>query len=214
MPVQYNPEAYSKAGTLRYMFTARVIMGSLFFLRNNVSVYGRKNVPKNQQFVAVSNHLSNFDPPLLSFAVDKPLAYIAKKELYEVKILKDLILMYGAISIDREKPEISTFKAVKEMFKAGWNLGMFIEGTRSRNPGQLGQPHEGPAYFANAYKVPILPIGITGTEKAYQKANVYIGELIQPRKDLEASTWEILEAISKLNGFKMPPRSVKVSPEI
>lgn len=214
MPVQYDPEAYTKKGTLRYMLTARFIMGPLFFFRNNVSVYGRENVPKNQQFVAVSNHLSNFDPPLLSFAVDKPLAYIAKKELYEVKILKDLILAYGAISIDRDKPEISTFKAVKEMFKAGWNLGMFIEGTRSRNPGQLGQPHEGPAYFANAYKVPILPIGITGTEKGYQKATVTIGQLIEPQKDLEASTWEILEAISKLNGYKLPPRNTPVAKEI
>lgn len=206
MPTLFDPKSYKPHNTFRYRLTARYFFTPWFTVRNRLEVTGRENVPKDTRFIAVSNHLSNWDPPLISAAVDEPMAYLAKTELFVNDFVKWLILAYGAISVDREKPEPSTFKAVKEMFKAGWNLGMFIEGTRNKNPGVLGQPHLGPAYFAKSNKLPILPVGIIGTEDTNGKWKVNIGEPIPYSNDLESLTWKVMAEISSLCGQAVPPR--------
>lgn len=210
MPVIYDKNAFTPFRTAIYMATARYFFGPLFFLQNRLEWSGRENIPEGS-CVFVSNHLSNWDPPLVTRVVDRPVSYLAKKELYSDKFFKGMVLAYGAISIDRDKPEKSTFKAVKEMIAQGWSLGMFIEGTRSKTPGILGQPHVGPAYFAKANDLPIVPIGIVGSNVKNGKVVAKIGKPIQPSKDLEKTTWEIMEAIAELTGFQLPEREESTS---
>lgn len=207
MPVLYDPKVFTPARTTVYRLTARYFFGPMWAIYHRLEYSGRENIP-NTPCVIVGNHLSNADPPILSTVTDVPLAFLAKRELYDVPFLRQLILTYGAISVDRQKPEPSTFKAVRQVFKNNWNLGMFIEGTRNKNPGVLGKPHTGPAYFAWANKVPIVPVGIVGTGKPWAKAYAKIGKPIQPSADLEKTTWEIMEALSELTGFALPPREI------
>ncbi|MBX9567541.1 MAG: 1-acyl-sn-glycerol-3-phosphate acyltransferase [Candidatus Obscuribacterales bacterium] len=213
MPVMYDPKAFSPFRTFIYMSTARFFFGPLFFLQNRLEWEGRENIPDGP-CVFVSNHLSNWDPPLVTRVVDRPVSYLAKKELYSDPFFKNLVLAYGAISIDRDKPEKSTFKAVKEMLSQGWNLGMFIEGTRSKTPGILGQPHIGPAYFAKANKLPLVPIGIIGSNVKNGKVIARIGKPVEQSPDLEETTWRTLKAIADLTGFEMPERTKQIEEKI
>lgn len=80
---------------------------------------------------------------------------------------------------------------------------MFIEGTRPKTPGVLGPPHLGAAYFAKSNNVPILPVGLIGTAEKGEKAFAHIGKIIQPSDDFEKTTWEIMESLSQLTGFKI-----------
>jgi 1-acyl-sn-glycerol-3-phosphate acyltransferase len=203
MPAQFDPDAFTPQRRAVYIATARYFFGSMWAVYHRLEVTGRENIP-DTPFVAVANHLSNADPPILATATERPLAFLAKKELYDVPGVRQFCLFMGAISVDRDKPEPSTFKAVKKAFAGGWNLGMFVEGTRNKTPGILSQPHEGPAYFARLNKVPLLPIGIVGTEKAWGKAYAHIGKPIAPSQDLAKTTWEIMEALSELTGFALP----------
>ncbi len=186
------------------MFTARVLLRPVYFFRNQVEIIGRENIPPNRKFLVVGNHLSQWDPPLLCIGTDIPMAYVAKTELFEIKYFKQLISFFGAIPINRNKPEKSTIKTVKKVFETGWNVGMFIEGTRSKKPGFLGPPHLGAAYFAYSNKVQILPVGLIDTNKAWTKAKVVIGKPIEPSKDFEKTTWEVMESLSQLTGYKLP----------
>lgn len=206
MPAIYDPHAFSPGRAVIYRATAKYFFGSIYAVMHRLEVSGRENIPDGVPLVVVGNHLSNADPPLLATATLRPLAFMAKKELFDVPGLKQWMMFYGAISVDRAKPEVSTFKAIKHVFDNGWNLGMFIEGTRNKNPGVLGQPHTGPAYFARANKAMIVPIGIIGTNKPWGKAYAKIGKPIQPSKDLDATTWEIMQALSDLTGFALPER--------
>jgi 1-acyl-sn-glycerol-3-phosphate acyltransferase len=210
MPAQFDKTAYTPVRRAIYMATARGFFAPLYSIYHRLTITGRENVPDGP-FVAVGNHLSNADPPLLAVATLRPIAFIAKRELYEVPVLKQLILFYGAISVDRGKPEVSTFKAVKEVVKQGWSLGTFIEGTRNKTPGVLGQPREGAAYFARANKLPIVPVGIVGTNVRWGKAYARIGKPIEPSQDLSRTTWEIMEALSELTGFALPQRAADES---
>jgi 1-acyl-sn-glycerol-3-phosphate acyltransferase len=149
----------------------------------------------------------------LVIAGDRPMGFVAKEELFDVKNFDKLIEFYGAISINRSKPDKTTFKSVKKIFAAGWSVGMFVEGTRAKNPGVLGQPHLGAAFLAKSNKVPILPVGLVGTNLKHGKAHATIGNIIQTSDDLEKTTWEIMEALSKLTGFAMP-ETRKIASEI
>lgn len=209
MPVEYDPQAFTPFRTAIYMATARYFFGILFFFLNRLEVRGRENLPEGP-CILVSNHLSNWDPPMVSHAADRPVSYLAKKELYSDKFFGKLVLIYGAISVDRERPQKSTFKAVKYMLThKRWCLGMFIEGTRSKTPGILGKPLFGPAYFGRLYDLPLVPVGITGSNIKYGKVIMKIGKPIAPGKNLEEVTWSLMEAIAELTGFQLPERETE-----
>jgi 1-acyl-sn-glycerol-3-phosphate acyltransferase len=205
MSAIYDHNAFTPQRGKAYVATARYFFGTMYAIYHRLKITGRENIP-DTPFVAVANHLSSADPPMLAHIIDRPMAFLAKEELYSVPGVREFCLFYGAISVHREKPGPSTFKAVKKAFAGGWNLGLFIEGTRTKTPGVLGTPHEGPAYFARLNNVPLVPIGIVGTDVSWGKAYAHIGKPIQPGQDLTAKTWEIMEALSELTGFDLPPR--------
>jgi 1-acyl-sn-glycerol-3-phosphate acyltransferase len=190
------------------MITAKVAIEPFHFFYSRFHATGRENIHGKGPFLVVSNHLSYFDPPLLVVSTQIPMAFIAKTELFDVRGLKELIKFYGAIPINRGKPSLSSIRAVKQVFQAGWSVGIFIEGTRNKTPGVLGQPHEGPAYFAWSNQVPIIPLGLLGTNKRFGKAEGHIGKIIQPSEDLQKTTWEIMESLSQLTGYAMPERKL------
>jgi len=185
-----------------------VAVGPYYYLVKHLSVSGKENIPKDTQVVIVSNHFSYWDPPILCIATRKPVCYIAKKELFAHPHFAALIKLLGAVAIDRKKPSLSSIKKIKEAIQAGWSLGIFIEGTRSKIEGSMGQPHTGAAYFAHTYKLPILPIGLLDTIRKDGKFQARIGKLIEPGENLEAKTWEIMHALSELTGYKLPAQTV------
>jgi 1-acyl-sn-glycerol-3-phosphate acyltransferase len=65
-------------------------------------IYGAENVPAQGPLVVVSNHASDFDPPILSNCMRRPVAFMAKEELFKVPILKQAITLYGAYPVKRE----------------------------------------------------------------------------------------------------------------
>jgi len=155
----------------------------------------------------MSNHLSNNDPPILSTAFMIPIAYMAKKELFSTPFFGWAITMLGAFSVDRDKIEKTTIKATKEIIQKKWCLGIFLEGTRSKNPGVLGNPNIGVAYISSLNNVPILPVGIIDSNKPFGPVTVKIGKSFYPDKDLEKARWQCAEKLSELTGFKLSTTS-------
>ena len=179
----------------------------VYYIFYRLKVYGKENIPKDKKsFIVLPNHLSNNDPPIVSTALMIPIAYMAKKELYLVPFFGWAIKTLGAFSVDRDKVEKTTIKATKEIAEKNWCLGIFLEGTRSKTPGILGTPYFGAAYISNLNNIPILPVGITGSNKPFGPITVKIGELFYPDKDLEVAKWQCAEKLSELTGFKVPQK--------
>ena len=157
---------------------AIIFLKFVFYGFFRLKVIGRENIPRGKKpFVVMPNHLSNLDPPVVSAALDIHIASMAKEELYRNWFFRWLILSLGAFSVNRKKIEKGTIKTAKEVISKGWCLGVFLEGTRSKTPGILGMPNLGPAYFANLVDVPILPVGITCSNKMFGPIAVKIGKL-------------------------------------
>lgn len=151
---------------LRALFQAfAVYIMSYPFLKliYNIKREGTENIPKNSRCIYAGNHVSMFDPLLVSFAIGRPIVYMAKKELFESKNLSWWIKRLGAFSVNREKPEISTFKTIRDVFTTNWSMGIFPQGGIKDNK-KIEDIQKGFAIIAKQTKADIIPISIIGFE--------------------------------------------------
>lgn len=177
-----------------------------FKLVYRLEVHGKENIPNNNEFIVASNHLSTLDPPLICAIMNRPLAYMAKKELFENPFMRWWLNWLGAFAVDREKLGVSTIKTVLTIKNTDWALGIFPQGTRQEY-GTINHITKGFASLAKTTKCGILPIGIIGTQDAKRipfsgKIVVKIGEIIPYSDNVEDMVKNWIEEIQRLTGFK------------
>lgn len=126
-------------------------------------VVGLENVPRHGPAILASNHLNLADPPLLAALVPRRLIFMAKLELWSTPIIGPLYGLYGCIPVRRFEADVAALRRAEKVLRQGHVLVMFPEGTRSRHPG-LGKGHPGTAVIALRSGVPIVPVGVSGTE--------------------------------------------------
>ena len=180
-----------------------------FRLVYRLEVQGKENIPQNNEYIVAANHLSTLDPPLVCSILNRPLAYMAKKELFENPFMRWWLNWLGAFAVDREKLGVSTIKTVMTIKKTGWVLGIFPQGTR-QEPGCVSNITKGFASIARTTKCGILPVGIIGTQEAKRipfsgKIIVKIGELIPYSDDVDEMVEQWGNSIAKLTGFRYDP---------
>lgn len=158
-----NAKEYGIIRKIFYWCTVKFLLIPFAVLFYNIKIEGRENVPKDENFIYTANHVSVIDPPFVSIATGKLIAYMAKKELFEGDgQLAWWVKRLGAFAVNREKPSISTFKTVKEIFKAkSWSLGIFPQGG-IREPGKIETLQKGFAFIAQNAKADIIPVAICG----------------------------------------------------
>ncbi|WP_204101838.1 MULTISPECIES: lysophospholipid acyltransferase family protein, partial [Spirulina sp. CCY15215] len=105
-------------------------------------IYGVENVPQEGPLVVASNHASNFDPPIVSNCVCRPVAFMAKEELFKVPVLGQAIELYGAYPVKRSSADRSAIKAALSSLNEGWAVGIFLQGTRTLD-GKITEPKLG-----------------------------------------------------------------------
>lgn len=177
-----------------------------FKLVYRLEVHGKENIPNNNEFIVASNHLSTLDPPLICAIMNRPLAYMAKKELFENPFMRWWLNWLGAFAVDREKLGVSTIKTVLTIKNTDWALGIFPQGTRQEY-GTINHITKGFASLAKTTKCGILPIGIIGTQDAKRipfsgKIVVKIGKIIPYSDNVEDMVKNWIEEIQRLTGFK------------
>jgi 1-acyl-sn-glycerol-3-phosphate acyltransferase len=183
------------------------ILCPYFKIFYKAKIEGQENIPKNESFIVAANHMSYLDPVIVSMAVKRPIAYMAKKELFEKPILKEVIDFYGAFAVSREKVEISTIKTAKAVVSTKkWILAMFPQGGRE-TPGKITRVNPGFAYIAKMTNAKILPISIVGSHEynpAPFKGNlvVKIGKPMDVPINIEETMQLWSSTVAELSGFE------------
>jgi 1-acyl-sn-glycerol-3-phosphate acyltransferase len=90
--------------------------------------------------------------------------FMAKKELFHFRVIGYFISGFGAFSVHRGQLGRRALRQVHQLLADGQAIIIFPEGTRSKNA-QLQHAFPGTALIASHSGVPILPVGIAGTEK-------------------------------------------------
>lgn len=142
----------------------RALFRLFFRVMGAWEVRGHEHVPAKGAALIAPNHLSFLDPPLMGCALRRPGWFMAKAELFRVPGFRWLISKMHAYPVKRGAPDRAAMKRTFDYLKQGELVCVFPEGTRSQK-GELGPIEIGVGMLAVKSGVPIVPVGIRGTDR-------------------------------------------------
>ncbi|MFT7823130.1 MAG: lysophospholipid acyltransferase family protein [Sulfurimonas sp.] len=129
-----------------------------------MNIINHENLPQDGQYLLVSNHRSVIDPLIIELALEQTEIFgywISKKELYNSLFFGLFVRNAGAILLDRENSQMSSFFAeVKKSVQEGNSIFIFPEGTRNKTDKPVSNFKEGSRIIALKNRLPILPVYI------------------------------------------------------
>lgn len=156
------------------------------YLRGRIE--GAERVPRTGPLVVVSNHGSLFDPPIVSYAVRRPVAYMAKEELFHNRLFRTWANLYGAYPVKRGAADRSAIRSALARLREGWAVGVFLEGTRTTD-GRIPNPKLGAAMIAAKAGAPVLPVCLWNTHAIWPR-----GARFMQRVDVTIRIGEVIPA--------------------
>ena len=131
-------------------------------------VAGAARIPARGGVLLASNHQSYLDVILIGGACPRPVRYMARKTLWDHRLLGWLISDWKAIPVNREAPGKDELRGIIETVKGGEVLALFPEGTRTRD-GSIGELRGGIGFLARRAGVPVVPVCVTGCFEAWPR---------------------------------------------
>jgi len=147
-----------------FYYVGRALVWTLLILLTRWRVRGKENIPGQGPLIIVANHISLTDPPILGASLDRKVVFMAKEELFRSPLTGYFIRGFGAFPVRRGQLDRTALRQADQVLARGRALVMFPEGMRSHGS-RLRRAFPGAARIAQRSGSPILPIGITGTEK-------------------------------------------------
>lgn len=199
-------------------------------LLGGLRVSGRENVPKTGPVLLVPNHVSDIDPPLVGITLPRRARYMAKSELFEMRVLGPFIRFMGAFPVRRYSADRTALRAAEEYLKNGEAVVLFPEGKLSED-GALQPFLPGAALIGLRADVPVVPVGIVGSpgmlpygrlfpKRSPRPVQVKFGPPIPmddlkalPRSEaIEEATRRMEAAVAELTGQPVPTHEPEEPP--
>ena len=165
---------------------------------------GRENLPAEGGYVIAAGHVSNLDPwPLaLDLWPRRFLRFMAKSELFWFP-LGPLIAACGAFKVHRGRADREAIATAVSLAKEGHVIAMFPEGTRRRKglrKRHRAEAHSGAARIAIEAGVPLVPVGIKGTDglRRLERWGVRYGSPVEVTGSAADTTRRLMAAIHEL----------------
>jgi 1-acyl-sn-glycerol-3-phosphate acyltransferase len=202
-------------GQLVFYRFARAVLVGLCYLLFRVKVIGKERVPSTGPYIVAPTHRSLVDIPLAATITRRRIRFMGKQELWKTKFGAWLFSSLGGFPVDRSAGT-GAVRAALARLADGEPVVVFPEGTRRR-----GRPivdlQEGAAFLAVKAGVPVLPVGIAGTEDILpsgkvmlrpHRVTVVVGDPITPaprtasgparKQEVEAITRQLGSALQHL----------------
>ena len=155
----------------------RFIVTTFCRLWCRMTVEGRENVPAEGIFILAPTHRSILDTPIASGVTRRRLRFMGADKYWKNKAFGRLLTALGGFPVSRGTADREALKRSIAVLQAGEPLVLFPEGERKVGP--IVQPlFDGATYIAVKAGVPIIPVGIGGSERAMPKG----AKFIRPRK--------------------------------
>ena len=145
----------------------RGVVSPLFRLYFRMHVSGAEHMPAEGAAIVAPNHKSFWDSFFIGVCTRRHLRFMAKTELIEARYGR-LLVRLGAFPVRRGQSDEDALETARTVLRQGGLLALFPEGTRIRDPDELGHPQRGAGRLALERGAPIVPGAITGTEKIFR----------------------------------------------
>ncbi|MCM3718950.1 lysophospholipid acyltransferase family protein [Fictibacillus phosphorivorans] len=146
------------------------LCGTYFKTSFKPEIIGAENMPATGGVLLCSNHIHNYDPPLVGVASPRDVHFMAKAELFSIPVLKNILPKINAFPVKRGMSDKTALKTGMNLLKEGKVVGLFPEGTRSKT-GEIGEGLAGAGFFALKSEAHIVPCAIVGP---YKKGNLKV----------------------------------------
>lgn len=188
------------------------------------TVVGAENIPQTGGALLACNHLSAVDTFMLPTTIERPMVFPAKAELFKgnrglkSKLIASFLTAVKQVPMDRGGGRASAhgLQPVLDVLRGGSLVGIFPEGTRSPD-GRLYKGKTGVARLALEAAVPVIPVGVVGTElvrgplgfRNTRRPRIIIGEpldvsshaqTLAEQRTLRLVTDQVMAAIQQLTG--------------
>ncbi len=141
------------------------------------TIIGKENIPQSGAFLLAPIHRSNIDTPLAAAVTTRRLRFMGKDTIWKFGPIGWIISALGAFPVSRGTADREALRRCVAVLEAGEPLVLFPEGTRQSGP--VVRPlFDGATYVAAKAGVPIIPVGIGGSERVMPKGS----KMIYPRK--------------------------------
>lgn len=140
-----------------------------------VQAVGLERLDPKRNYVFMSNHVSNLDPPIMVPLIPRRTSVMVKKELFHYPLLGKTMRLGSLVPVDRENLEagISAVRAAAAVLRQGISMIIYVEGHRSFD-GKLLPFKKGPFYLAMECGVAVVPVTIAGSHYVMPKGRFAI----------------------------------------
>jgi 1-acyl-sn-glycerol-3-phosphate acyltransferase len=137
-------------------------------LWHRLRIENRDCVPATGPVLLVANHASYLDPPLMGITCRRWVGFLAQVGLARVALVRWWMRQMGVTLIDRQAPSKDTLRLVADCLTAGDVVGLFPEGTRTRD-GSIGAFRSGVEFLVRRTGACVVPIGLDGACRAFPR---------------------------------------------
>jgi 1-acyl-sn-glycerol-3-phosphate acyltransferase len=175
-----NEEAHRFArekGVSRPLYAVvRGILKLFFRVYFRIHVSGVEHLPDEGAAIIAPNHKSFWDSFFLGIVIPhRHLRFMGKTELFQGRRAW-LLVRLGAFPVRRGESDADALETAREILRQGGLLVLFPEGTRIRDPDELGDPKRGAGRLALESGAPLVPAAITGSD------HLFAGPLPKPKR--------------------------------
>lgn len=142
-----------------------------------IKISGAENFPEEGGCMVCSNHISMWDPVLLSCFMPRKISFIAKSELKKVPFVGSVLKSCNTIFIKRNSSDLAAIKESLRCISDGRVLGIFPTGTREKKNADA-KPKSGVALIATKSGAKVVPVGIKATYRIFSTVEINIGKPI------------------------------------
>lgn len=180
-----------------------------FPMMYKIKYVGQENIPQHGGYIIACNHQKAIDPAIICAGVKSPVHFMAKQELFENDVVGYLCKHCNSFPVRRGEGDMSAINYAVDVIKKGWILGIFPEGTRSKEFKPM-KGKSGVALIAKMTGADVLPVAIYTSDefKKGTQLTVRFGKVIKNEelgfvqehspKELRSASKRVMEDITAL----------------